>query len=105
VLEIHPADASTRGINNDSLVLLRSRKGETTLKAMVTEKIPAGVVYTTFHNPETGANVVTTENSDWATNCPEYKVTAVEIEPANHRSKWQKNREKEINQLGQILNT
>ena len=105
VLEIHPADASTRGINNDSLVLLRSRKGETTLKAMVTEKIPAGVVYTTFHNPETGANVVTTENSDWATNCPEYKVTAVEIEPANHRSKWQKNREKDINQLGQILNT
>jgi len=105
VLEIHPADASTRGINNDSLVLLRSRKGETTLKAIVTEKIPAGVVYTTFHNPETGANVVTTENSDWATNCPEYKVTAVEIEPANHRSKWQKNREKDINQLGQILNT
>ena len=105
VLEIHPADASTRGINNDSLVLLRSRKGETTLKAIVTEKIPAGVVYTTFHNPETGANVVTTENSDWATNCPEYKVTAVEIEPANHRSKWQKNREKEINQLGLIINT
>ena len=48
-----------------------------------------GVVYTTFHNPETGANVVTTEHSDWATNCPEYKVTAVQVTPANHRSKWQ----------------
>jgi hypothetical protein len=26
-----------------------------------------------------GANVVTTENSDWATNCPEDKVTAVQV--------------------------
>ena len=41
--------------------------------------MPAGVVYTTFHHPVTGANVVTTENSDWATNCPEYKVTAVQV--------------------------
>jgi len=105
VLEIHPADASARGIDSNSLVLLRSRKGETTLKAIVTEKIPAGVVYTTFHNPETGANVVTTENSDWATNCPEYKVTAVEIEPANHRSKWQEKRKTDRNQLEQIINT
>ena len=105
VLEIHPADASARGIDSNSLVLLRSRKGETTLKAIVTEKIPAGVVYTTFHNPETGANVVTTENSDWATNCPEYKVTAVEIEPANHRSKWQEKRKIDRNQLEQIINT
>ena len=38
-----------------------------------------GVVYTTFHHPVSGANVVTTENSDWATNCPEYKVTAVQV--------------------------
>ena len=37
------------------------------------------MVYTTFHYPVTGANVVTTENSDWATNCPEYKVTAVQV--------------------------
>ena len=101
-MEIHPADASTRGINNETLVLLRSRKGETTLKAVITENIPLGVVYTTFHNPETGANVVTTENSDWATNCPEYKVTAVEVEPAEHRSKWQINRAKELEQFRQI---
>jgi formate dehydrogenase major subunit len=41
--------------------------------------MPTGVVYTTFHYPVTGANVVTTDNSDWATNCPEYKVTAVQV--------------------------
>jgi formate dehydrogenase major subunit len=89
LLEVHPADAETRGIRGGDLVALRSRKGEITLKATITERIQPGVVYTTFHNPETGANVVTTEYSDWATNCPEYKVTAVEITPATHRSQWQ----------------
>jgi formate dehydrogenase major subunit len=89
LLEIHPHDAETRGIKNEDQVSLSSRKGDITLIAKITERVQPGVVYTTFHNPETGANVVTTEHSDWATNCPEYKVTAVQITPANHRSKWQ----------------
>jgi formate dehydrogenase major subunit len=85
VLEIHPADAEVRGISTGDLVDLSSRVGSTTLRAMVSERMPAGVVYTTFHHPVTGANVVTTENSDWATNCPEYKVTAVQVGVANAR--------------------
>ncbi|HQR26886.1 MAG TPA: formate dehydrogenase subunit alpha [Nocardioides sp.] len=85
VLEIHPADAEVRGIATGDLVELSSRVGRTTLRAEVSERMPAGVVYTTFHHPVTGANVVTTENSDWATNCPEYKVTAVQVEVANAR--------------------
>jgi formate dehydrogenase major subunit len=85
VLEIHPADAEMRGISPGDLVDLSSRVGSTTLRAKVSERMPAGVVYTTFHHPVTGANVVTTENSDWATNCPEYKVTAVQVGVANVR--------------------
>jgi formate dehydrogenase major subunit len=85
ILEIHPADAHVRGISTGDLVELSSRVGSTTLRAQVSERMPAGVVYTTFHHPVTGANVVTTENSDWATNCPEYKVTAVEVGVANAR--------------------
>ena len=85
VLEIHPADAEMRGISTGDLVDLSSRVGSTTLRAQVSERMPAGVVYTTFHHPVTGANVVTTENSDWATNCPEYKVTAVQVGVANAR--------------------
>ncbi|OHT17770.1 formate dehydrogenase subunit alpha [Sphingomonas haloaromaticamans] len=50
-----------------------------------------GVVYTTFHHPETQANLVTTEFSDWATNCPEYKVTAVQVSASNGPSDWQEN--------------
>jgi formate dehydrogenase major subunit len=90
VLEIHPHDAETRGINDGDMVGLTSRSGEIVLPARVTDRVRPGVVYTTFHFPESGANVVTTENSDWATNCPEYKVTAVEIVKVNHPSEWQK---------------
>ncbi|MDJ0759237.1 MAG: formate dehydrogenase subunit alpha [Woeseiaceae bacterium] len=88
-LEIHPSDAELRGIRQGDLVSLASRKGDISLHAEITERVKPGVVYTTFHNPETGANVVTTEHSDWATNCPEYKVTAVQVTPASHRSSWQ----------------
>ncbi|MEU0971323.1 formate dehydrogenase subunit alpha [Streptomyces sp. NPDC005917] len=79
VLELHPLDAENRGITDGDVVTLASRVGSTTLRARVSDRMPPGVVYTTFHHPVTGANVVTTENSDWATNCPEYKVTAVQV--------------------------
>jgi formate dehydrogenase major subunit len=90
VLEIHPHDAEVRGIGDGDLVSLSSRIGATTLHAEVTDRVPPGVVYTTFHHPVTGANVVTTEYSDWATNCPEYKVTAVQVVRSNMQSDWQK---------------
>ena len=89
ILEIHPHDAEVRGIKDGTMVSLTSRVGGTTLRAKVTERMPPGVVYTTFHLPVTGANVITTENSDWATNCPEYKVTAVQVTPSNQPSEWQ----------------
>ena len=78
-------------------------KGEITLHARVSARMQPGVVYTTFHHPETGANVVTTELSDWATSCPEYKVTAVEVAPANHKAMWQEDYEVARTQMRQIL--
>jgi formate dehydrogenase major subunit len=79
LLELHPHDAEVRGINDGDMVTLSSRVGRTTLRAVLSERMPVGVCYTTFHHPVTGANVITTDNSDWATNCPEYKVTAVQV--------------------------
>ena len=90
VLEIHPHDAEVRGIADGDWVGLTSRAGDTVLRAKISTRIAPGVVYTTFHFPETNANVVTTENSDWATNCPEYKVTAVEVVLVNQKDAWQK---------------
>ena len=89
LLEIHPADAENRGLKNGDWARLASRTGETTLRAEVTDRVAPGVVYTTFHHPATQANVVTTEYSDWATNCPEYKVTAVQVMPINGPTDWQ----------------
>ena len=89
-LEIHPHDAEERGIKDKDWVGIQSRAGDTVLRAMISERMQPGVVYTTFHFPESGANVITTENSDWATNCPEYKVTAVQVMPVQQPSEWQK---------------
>jgi len=89
-LELHPSDAEARGIRSGDWVRLSSRAGETALRATVTDRVAPGVVYTTFHHPMTQANVVTTDYSDWATNCPEYKVTAVQVTPSNGPSEWQR---------------
>jgi formate dehydrogenase major subunit len=89
-LEIHPQDALDRGIKHNDWVGIQSRAGETVLRADITENIQPGVVYTTFHFPESGANVITTSSSDWATNCPEYKVTAVQVMPVSQPSEWQR---------------
>ena len=83
VLDIHEADAEARGVSDGDWVEISSRAGATRMRARISEDIPAGVVYTTFHHPVSGTNVITTDNSDWATNCPEYKVTAVETRPAS----------------------
>ena len=83
VLDMHEADAQARGVSDGDWVEVSSRAGSTRLRVRVTDDIPAGVVYTTFHHPVSGTNVITTDNSDWATNCPEYKVTAVEVRPSS----------------------
>jgi formate dehydrogenase major subunit len=83
ILEIHEADAELRGLSDGDWIEVASRAGSTRMRAHISSDIPAGVVYTTFHHPVSGTNVITTDNSDWATNCPEYKVTAVEIRPSS----------------------
>ena len=90
LVEIHPHDAEERAIQSGDWVGVVSRSGETVLRAQITERVQPGVIYTTFHHPESGANVITTENSDWATNCPEFKVTAVQVNKVTQLSDWQK---------------
>ncbi len=103
VLEIHPHDAETRGVKDGDWVRLASRSGETALRAQVTDRVSPGVVYTTFHHPETQANVITTDYSDWATNCPEYKVTAVQVSPSNGPTGWQRDYAEQAAQSRRIL--
>ncbi len=103
VLEIHPFDAENRGIREGDRVSLTSRAGQTTLHARISERMQPGVVYTTFHHGFTGANVVTTEYEDWATGCPEYKVTAVQVSLAKKMSEWQEHYLETRRQTTQIM--
>jgi formate dehydrogenase major subunit len=103
LLELHPQDAEDRGIKSGDWVGIGSRAGETVLRAKVTDRMSPGVVYTTFHFPFSGANVITTENSDWATNCPEYKVTAVQVTRVSQPSEWQKRYRKFSEQQQELL--
>lgn len=103
LLEIHPHDAEERGIKDRDFVRVASRAGETALRARITDRVAPGVVYTTFHHPLTQANVVTTDYSDWATNCPEYKVTAVQVSPSNGPSDWQERYEALANRSRRIV--
>ncbi len=89
VIEVHPSDAELRGIREGDWVGISSRAGQTVLRARISERMLPGVVFTTFHHPGSGANVITTDSSDWATNCPEYKVTAVQVEKVSQPSEWQ----------------
>ncbi len=102
-LEIHPHDANERGIEDGDWVGVMSRAGETVMRAQVIDRVQPGVVYTTFHFPECGANVITTDNSDWATNCPEYKVTAVQIVKVTQPSEWQRRYRDFSEQQNQLL--
>jgi formate dehydrogenase major subunit len=104
VLEIHPHDAEQRGIVEGDWVTVASRAGDTSLRATLTDRVAAGVVYTTFHHPGTQANVVTTDNSDWATNCPEFKVTAVQVARSNGPTGWQQ-RYEELSQRARRIDT
>ena len=101
-LEIHPHDAEQRGIVDGDWVTVASRAGDTALRALITDRVAPGVVYTTFHHPSTQANVVTTDNSDWATNCPEYKVTAVQVARSNGPTDWQERYEAQARQSRRI---
>lgn len=89
ILEIHPSDAEVRGLRDGDWLGISSRVGRTVLRCRVSDRMAPDVVYTTFHHPGSGANVITTDNSDWATNCPEYKVTAVQVEKVSQPSSWQ----------------
>ncbi len=102
ILEIHPFDAESRGIKTGDLVAVASRTGDVALRAEVSERMQPGVVYTTFHHATSGVNVITTDYSDWATNCPEYKVTAVEVRRTNHLSSWQEHHHEDEPRMTQI---
>jgi formate dehydrogenase alpha subunit len=80
VVEINPQDASQLDIAQGDRVKVSSRRGEVIAKAKVTEALPSGVVFMTFHFAESAANILTNPKLDPVAKIPEFKVAAVKVE-------------------------
>ncbi|MEV0237509.1 formate dehydrogenase subunit alpha [Nonomuraea sp. NPDC050786] len=78
-LDIHPADAARHAVRDGGAVLVESRHGQAMLPARVTDEIPPGQLFCSFHFPASLANALTSDHADTVTSCPEYKVTAVRL--------------------------
>jgi len=79
-IEINPADAHEHGISDEAMVRVASRRGEIVAKAQVTERVPSGLVFATFHFEDSDVNYLTNPALDPVAKIPEYKVCAVNIE-------------------------
>lgn len=81
LLEVSPDDARRLGIGEGAMVTVRSRYGAARLPVSVTDRVRPGELFATFHTTTTFLNRVTSPHRDAETDTPEYKVTAVRIEP------------------------
>ena len=79
VLEISPDDAQRLGVIDGTEVSVQSRYGAVVLPCRISDRMPPGTVFTTFHDPAVPVNTVTGPGRDLATHTPEYKVTAVNV--------------------------
>jgi len=80
VLHVNPEDAKVKGVETGDFVELSSARGMVRLKAVISDKVRRGVVFTTFHFPEVSINYITSSIGDEFTLTPEYKVVAVDFE-------------------------
>ena len=81
-IEISPEDAKKLNIRDGETVTVSSRRGELDVRARITRKISAGVVFIPMHYHEAAANILTIDSLDPKVKIPELKVCAVNIIPA-----------------------
>jgi len=79
LVEMHPEDAARLEVANGDMVQVASRRGEVNVKADVTDKIQPGVVFMTFHFPDSAANFLTNPALDPVAKIPEFKACAVKV--------------------------
>ena len=79
-VEIAPKDAERLGIVAGELVSVQTRRGRIETKALITARVPEGMIFIPFHFAECAANVLTNPALDPVAKIPEYKVCAAKIE-------------------------
>lgn len=80
LIEVNPDDAIHLGLNGKQTVRVTSRRGSIEADALVTDRVPPGMVYANFHFPNASANELTQAVLDPVAKIPEYKITAVKVE-------------------------
>jgi assimilatory nitrate reductase catalytic subunit len=79
-VEIHPETARGLRIADGTAVLLTTRRGSATIKARFSRDIRLDTLFVPFH--WSAANTLTSSARDAVSKIPEFKVCAVNIEPA-----------------------
>jgi formate dehydrogenase major subunit len=80
LVEINPVDARRQGIHNGDLVRVTTRRGQVTARAWVTDRVPAGTIFMTFHFWEACVNELTGRAYDAVCGIPEFKAAAAAVE-------------------------
>jgi predicted molibdopterin-dependent oxidoreductase YjgC len=78
--EISPADAERLNLVTHDFVRVRSRRGSVITRVMVTDRVTPGLMFMTFHFPETPTNELTQASYDPVTLTGAYKISAVQVE-------------------------
>jgi predicted molibdopterin-dependent oxidoreductase YjgC len=79
VLEIHADDAAEHGIADGDMVKLTSPRASVELPCRISERVPPGQLFTTFHFPDNNLNTLLSSSADALSKCPEYKVLTVQV--------------------------
>jgi formate dehydrogenase alpha subunit len=79
VLQINPADAKERDIEDGDAVTVANERGEVRVEADVTPSIREGTVFLTFHFADPLTNSLVGDALDPEANIPEYKHSAVRV--------------------------
>jgi formate dehydrogenase major subunit len=98
VLEMHPTDMKRLGLGDGEIVRLVSARGEALLPALNSERVLPGHLFTSFHFPASTVNELLSSSADETSKCPEYKVSAVRVEPIQ-RDELDAEDEEELRQM------
>jgi formate dehydrogenase alpha subunit len=79
-VEVNPQDATKEGLKDKDVVTLKTRRGNIEVVARVTDEVPAGLLFTPFHFPDSCANLLTIPALDPSAKCAETKVCAARME-------------------------
>ena len=104
VLEMHPTDMERLHLRDGEIVRVVSARGEALLPVVGSDRVLSKHLFTSFHFPASTVNALLSSSADERSKCPEYKVSAVRVEPIE-RDELDPEDEAELRQMRRQLIT